>query len=480
MKSKILKALRNVVLAAVFVAALYVSVHYVLSVLEWKDGYGLRNWDEFYDLPKDSADILCYGSSHNMCTVNHGLLWNEYGYTSASAGGIGLSLKTTYYFMKETLNYQKPKVMLLEMVYTVWDSEDYTSYEEIMALNQSKDRAALVKELYDGDENYVDYQLRFPVYHTRYWEISKRDFTGFGMYGLGYYGTWNLYTEGTPRDFSDTAVPQSIDEEKLSWLNKIVELCREEGIELVFYLAPYNAAVTPEEWNQLDWVEQYAKEIGIPMLNFNKMNDEIGLDFTTDYADNHHLNVYGGAKVTEYLGRYLTENYNLPDHRGGKGYDKWDYCYARYLQDENMYQLKWHWSMEEYLELLNSDNFVTAFSFVGDDYIKVLDKKQLEAFEKLGITEAMLKNMGEGIIIVSRGKVLYKSGDTDTVFSFTDDGCDFWVRIKKEDGSEELIVDKINCTHTENGIYAVTYSRLNAQAIDSAFFSPYNGFAKTE
>lgn len=479
MKKKLLNILKNIILLAVFLAVLSAVVRYVLSVLEWKDGYGLKTWDEFYELENNTADILCYGSSHNMCTVNHGLLWKNHGFTSASAGGIGLSLRTTYYFIKETLNYQSPKVILLEMVYSVWESEEYTSYEEVMALNQSEDRAALVKELYGDDENYMDYLLRLPIYHTRYWETSKKDFTGFGMYSLGYYGTWNLYSNGTPNDFSETAVPVPIDEEKKEWLDRIVELCRKEGIELVFYLAPYNAAVTQDEWNKLDWVEQYAAQLGIPMINFNKLNKEIGLDFTADYADNHHLNVYGGEKVTEYLGNYLAENYDLEDHRGQDGFDKWKNCVLRYEQEENMYRLKWETDMTAYLKRLDSDNFITAFSFAGSDNNKVMTEEHYLMFEKLGISREVLENSDEGIILVSRGEVLYKTGDTDSIYSFTKDGCDFWVRINEE-GNEELIIDGINCSYTENGIYAVTYSRLNGQAIDRAFFSPYNGFTRVE
>lgn len=467
-------------MAAAFFLALAVTVRYVLSVLEWKDGYGLKTWDEFYDLPKNSADILCYGSSHNMCTVNHGLLWNQHGFTSASAGGIGLSLRTTYYFIRETLNYQKPKVILLETVYTVWESEEYTGYEEVMALNHSKDRAALVKELYEGDENYKDYLLRLPVYHTRYWEITKRDFTGFGMYSLGYYGTWNLYRDGQPRDFSQTAVPVPIDAEKLIWLDKIVELCRQEEIELVFYLAPYNAAVTDDEWNKLDWVEQYAAENQIPMINFNKLNSEINLDFTNDYADNHHLNVYGGAKVTEYLGNYLAENYDLEDHRGQKGYDVWENCYRNYLHEDNCYRLRWEQDMTAYFRRLAADeNFITMFSFKGDDYNKVLTQEQYLALGELGMTREMLENMGAGNVLVSGGEVYFKSGDTDTVYSYTKDGCDYWVRVL-EDGEEELIVDQIPFHYSDNGIYTVTCSRLTGQAVDRAFFSPYNGFMRTE
>lgn len=480
MKKKVFDIGKKFILLICFLAALFAVLHYVLSVLEWKDGYGLKTWDEFYSLPKNSADVLCFGSSHNMCTVNHGILWNEHGFTSASAGGIGLSLRTTYYFMRETLNYQKPKVILLETVYSVWDSEDYTSYEEVMALNHSKDRAALVKELYGDNENYMDYLLRLPVYHTRYWETSKKDFTGFGMYSLGYYGTWNIYSNGEPREFSKTEKAEAIDEEKFEWLQKIVALCKEKEIPLVFYISPYNAYVDQAEWNQLKWVEDYAEKQDIPMINFNRMYEELQIDFTHDYADNHHLNVYGGEKVTRYLGNYLSENYDLEDHRGQKGYDKWENCYKNYVHEENCFQLKWEQDLHRYLDKLSQDeNFITMFSFCGEDYRKVLDEELIQKFQEIGISKKMLEEMKAGNILASNGTCFYKTGDTDTVYSYTKDGCDFWIRVD-EDGKEELIVDKIPFAYHSNGIYTITYSKLTGKQVDRAFFSPYNGFVKTE
>lgn len=475
---------KNIILFILFFTALMFVVKYVLDVLEWKDGYGLKTWDEFYEIPKNSVDVMCYGSSHNMCTINHGIMYNDYGITSASAGGIGLSLRTTYYFMKESFNYQNPKIALVETVYSVWDSEDYTGYEEVMALNQSVERAEFVKELYEDEDNYTDYLLGLPIYHTRYWEISKKDFTGFGQYSLGYYGTWNLYTEGTPRYFPEVTNATPIDEDKQIWLDKIVELCKEKNVELIFYLSPYNAAVTPEEWAKHNWVENYAKERDITMINFNKLNSEINLDFTTDYADNHHLNVYGGAKVTKYIGEFLKANYDLDNHKGESGCEKWENCYTLYLQEENENRLKWESGLENYLKLLDSNNFITAFSFIGSDWDRMLQPEHIEAFEQLGIKKDILLGLEEGIIIVSQDKILYKTNDTQDIYSFTDDGCDFWVRVdkdgnKSENNNEEMIIDGFNCTYTDEGIYAVTYSRLTGKSIDSAFFSPYNELNKS-
>ena len=39
---------------------------------------------------------------------------------------------------------------------------------------------------------------------------------------------------------------------------------------------------------------------------------------------------FGAGKVTAYLGSWLKENYDLPDHRGEAGYDHWNENLVKY------------------------------------------------------------------------------------------------------------------------------------------------------
>lgn len=43
--------------------------------------------------------------------------------------------------------------------------------------------------------------------------------------------------------------------------------------------------------------------------------EEIGLDGTTDFSDEGHLNTSGSNKVADYLGEYLIGHYELTDFR---------------------------------------------------------------------------------------------------------------------------------------------------------------------
>jgi hypothetical protein len=60
----------------------------------------------------------------------------------------------------------------------------------------------------------------------------------------------------------------------------------------------------------------YAAANGIAYYSMVGLDDEIGLDWSTDtYDKGLHLNVYGAEKLTSYFGKILAENHSMPDRR---------------------------------------------------------------------------------------------------------------------------------------------------------------------
>ena len=105
-------------------------------------------------------------------------------------------------------------------------------------------------------------------------------------------------------------------------MEKIQKLCDKNGAQILFISAP-----SPVNYNgkRLTAVQNYAKELNIPYIDFNSKLDEIGLDWSKDSLDKgDHLNIFGAKKATEYLGKYLAENYTFEDHRGDTKYSEWD------------------------------------------------------------------------------------------------------------------------------------------------------------
>ena len=72
-------------------------------------------------------------------------------------------------------------------------------------------------------------------------------------------------------------------EECIEYLDKIVELCKDNDIKLVLIKAPSVYPYWYEEYDEN--VEEYAEENEIDYYNLVEKADEIGLDYQTDTYD---------------------------------------------------------------------------------------------------------------------------------------------------------------------------------------------------
>ena len=80
-------------------------------------------------------------------------------------------------------------------------------------------------------------------------------------------------------------------------------------------------------------VKKFAKERDLPFVDLNLDRDRFDFDWTTDSRDGgNHLNTRGARKVTQFIGKYLKEHYDLTDHRGNPNYSVWHEDYKEYLK----------------------------------------------------------------------------------------------------------------------------------------------------
>lgn len=63
----------------------------------------------------------------------------------------------------------------------------------------------------------------------------------------------------------------------------------------------------------------YAEENDCIYIDFFEKVEEIGLNCDTDFQDKGHLNTSGARKIANYLGRFISENYDITDMRMVEG-----------------------------------------------------------------------------------------------------------------------------------------------------------------
>ncbi len=332
------KTLRWIFASAVFLAAAVFLFAHVSETLRRKSG-GLSDMVHmFYGIEDNTLDVVCMGSSHGYSSFQPNILWGEYGVTSCLMCSPRQTAATTYYLLREVLNHQKPRVLLLESYYFFYNKK----YADEGALRLCFDGVPMgpVKcemiEDFMGDsglKNKLTYYIPFLKYHGRWDSLKEQDFQS-EPYLKGSIMDFEVYPMDEPElPQKGRKLPQSVQE----YLEKIIALCEENGISLVLYTAPYGY----EEGGQEKYLrkqminltlEKYLEERGIPYLDMQRSNPA-GIDYSSDFRDYSHLNTNGAVRITRYLSRFLTENYDLPDHRQDEAYASWNEDYEKFLQD---------------------------------------------------------------------------------------------------------------------------------------------------
>jgi len=263
-------------------------------------------------------------------------LWEEYGITSYIRGSAQQLIWQSYYLMEETFRYETPKVMVfnvLEMKYNTPASTGASSQREAynrmtldgMRWSSSKWNSIFASMTEKEKERDGVWSYIFPIlrYHDRWKEISSEDFKYLfkrdHVTDNGYLMQVKVNPVGDPYPVIPL-VDYNFGDNAYYYLDRMTQLCKEHGTELVLVKAPTLSPVWYDEWDQQ--IVDYANEHGLLYINFLEHIDEIGIDWNTDtYDQGLHLNVYGAEKLSRYFGAILSEQFGLVDHRQDEKYN---------------------------------------------------------------------------------------------------------------------------------------------------------------
>lgn len=260
--------------------------------------------------PDDSIDVLVLGDSEAFCHISPMEMWQRQGFTSYVCGTSSQYLYWSDTFLRQAFQNQKPKVVILET---------NAIYRDL----SRKD--TLVNRL----ENW------FPVfrYHNRWKSIRSGGFLSPVEYtwtddykGFAYNNTVDpaVSTDHmTPTEEAASIQPLN------QWMvHSMARFCQENGAVFLLVSTPSTL-----NWNYAkhNGVQQLADTLGVSYIDMNLMTQEIPIDWSTDTRDKgDHLNYAGAVKVSTWLGQYLQEQYQLPDHRQDEAYARWNQALERY------------------------------------------------------------------------------------------------------------------------------------------------------
>lgn len=375
------------VIAMVLIYALLMS--YIRPVFMAKDNhyyavnsdvtdlpYFAEKWDGFYEKDKNTIDVLFLGTSIIHTDIDVNQMYHDYGFTSYDLSADQHSGADILYFLKEALKYQNPKVVFID----VQSMSNAYQYNEISAHYSYDFMKTGINKLQGvmSLRNLSVENIMFPFtkYHARWEELSQSDFDYVFMDKTNMLNGHFCYMMQNPVEIPTEYEASSCTLSELGYndtekcLNDVVEYCAQNGLECVLLRTPLSYSY----WNSkyYDALGLYAEEHGVKFWNCNDYYDEIGTDFSTDFIDIWHMNQVGAQKLSIFLGRKISENFELEDHREKPGYEEWDqaYDYQNYLM--HSFEIRHYINAQEYADNLDydSENLVFFYTYDSIDDLK--------------------------------------------------------------------------------------------------------------
>lgn len=393
---------KYIVKAAGFVLAALVCILSVNKMLMPKYFYN-NTWPttstylKFYEMEQDSIDVLFFGSSHAVSSFSPQELYQNYGIRSYNLGCEQQNLLLSYYWLKEALRFQKPKAVVLDtyMLFPYNSSEplntaEATTRKAMDYMKWSKVKREAVRDICEIDENQskMSYYFTNIRFHTRWKNLNEDDFTysemkqhenlkGFSALSWPYNNMeYSPFSMEDSLDRADTVPVMQ------NYLDKIKELCQQEKIELILVKTPTTAA-NIYKYNTL---KDYAAQNNLHYLDFNEKSlyEEIGFQFPLDNADAGHANLWGAVKMTEYLGRFLTEEAGIVP----KEDRQWEKSMRYYDAVKKDAELKKETDIYRYLEALKEERY-SIFIAVMDEASNSLNQELLQKLKELGLQNSL-------------------------------------------------------------------------------------------
>lgn len=388
--------------------------------------YDWNNYDathDIYDEPDNTIQAAFFGASITDSGITPMEIYEKYGFCTYNMGTEQQSIFSAYHWLKEIYahNPKTLKTAIMDIAnvrYIPSESLDRKALDQ-MKLNMNKFSGFYEYTNKDLQET-ISYSIPLFAYHSRWSELGKRDTTkyvytekdylrGYGFYpSTSYFKSYTAEQYALPiyyRNLEDVSEAQ-FSQENLYFLKEMIDFCDEHDIKLVFYLTPRNLSS-----EQYKTIENLCANYDIDLLDLSRspLIDEIDYNMAIDTMDGGHPNYYGASKISNFLGKYLSENCEVEDVRGKEGYEYLDIQlenYNKYVKNVvNSYNVT---DVVDYLKLFNGEDY-SIFISVKDDAASGLTDFQRLGFKSLGLD--MLSNIDyrESYIgIIENGEVAYE------------------------------------------------------------------------
>lgn len=321
----------------IFITGIFIIANILVFFLkDDKNTYSRLVMYDFYD--QEQIDYLFCGASHVSHGVNPQFLSKELNKNCFCLGTSAQKISTTYFLIKEAINKYNPKTILVDLDFGMAIGEPKPFFEK----KPSKDiyivssylRNPLIKTQYllsmTAPKYYINSFFPLGIYKDISLDpkvfienikskIITKDYFNYtykskdSTYQRGGVILKNSQIEdGSFHSFEEniSKIPESLNIEWQKYVKKIIDLCKQNDINLFFYSAPipdYFLTVSGDYDLYHSFVKSFLASYGYVFYDFSLCKPEYLNLKDSDYYDYNHLNKDGIEKFTCIFSDFLAE-----------------------------------------------------------------------------------------------------------------------------------------------------------------------------
>lgn len=441
-----------------------------------------------------NIDIVCIGGSSTFVYWEPYLAWKEYGMTSYNLATNSIRPPLIKGYVKYALNTQNPKLLVIDVRSFTGEKGSIDDNEGGIrnvtdSMNLSGNRFQTITETLkyfnafdDKDVDVASYYFDISKYHGDYNRLGNEiNWKYINNECVSKYKGFEFIEDPChsiiqePIDYQ-TEDMKKLEPEKEYCLKNLLEYLNKSNITALFIAGPI--PISKEEQMQYNTIDNIVTSYGYNFLNTNNYYQEMDIDFSKDFYNIYHVNVYGAEKYTRFLADYIKKNYYVTDWRKNEIYKEWDDDYSlakvrekevKELIDKQIIDKKK--AYEKGLNLKKIDNNFDEWCNI------VLD----ENYIVLALSKGDVPNISLPWNISSKNHDIIRvySGDTrifesDKMLDRTHegtigtDGKKYGINSGEK---SELFIDDKQYNTDEEGLYLLVYDKNYNQVLDAVSVS---------
>lgn len=355
---------------------------------------------DFLEEP-EQYDVLFFGDSQLMNAMLPLEMWEDYGIAGYNLACYGSVLPTTYWSLINALDYAHPRLAVIS-VNGMDNPHKVTNYSGDLhtAMDfwpMTANKARMIDDLLSDpeDPDYTDiegnryrdlrgeFYFTLGKYHSRWSELTEKDFKaqrhhekgGETLVGIAPIWDYELVDEN---DYAEEGGYS------YQYLRRAIEECKRRGIKVLLVHLPAPQFINSQR--HANTVSSIAQEYGVGFVDVTYLDSIV--DYAVDCFDaDPHLNLSGSLKMTSYLGSYIREHYDLPDHRGEARYTRWNGDLDAY-KNKKLEAIREEESLDDLLMLLADPDVDVRMAVRRDAPIR---------YDDLGVV--LMHNMARGHVL---------------------------------------------------------------------------------